>query len=38
MKTSMQDWDKQWSAPSTKLGQLAPALALGLAALVAAFF
>ncbi|MDB4975403.1 MAG: hypothetical protein JWN48_3744 [Myxococcaceae bacterium] len=35
MNTALQDWDKQWSAPSTRLEQLAPVLALALAALIA---
>jgi hypothetical protein len=35
MKSAMQDWDAQWSAPSTGLELLAPLLAIGLAALVA---
>ena len=35
MKMALQDWEKQWTAPSTGLEQLAPLLALGLAALIA---
>jgi hypothetical protein len=33
-RTSTQDWDALWSAPSTGLEQLAPLLAIGFAALV----
>jgi hypothetical protein len=36
MKTALQEWDEQWSERSTPIGQVAPALALALAALVAA--
>jgi hypothetical protein len=35
MKTAMQDWEQQWSAPLTGLDQLAPLLALALAAIIA---
>jgi len=35
MKSVLQDWDAQWSAPSSGLEQLAPLLAIGLAALIA---
>jgi hypothetical protein len=34
-RASTQDWDAQWSSPSTSLDQLAPLLAIVLAALIA---
>jgi hypothetical protein len=37
MKPVLQDWDKQWTAPSSGLEQLAPLVALALAALVSLF-
>jgi len=33
-RVSVQDWDDQWTAPSSRLEQLAPWLALGVAALL----
>jgi len=34
MKAALVDWDAQWTTPSSKLEQLAPLLAIGVAALV----
>lgn len=37
MKPAMQEWDEQWSTPSTQLERLAPLLAFALAIAVAWF-